>query len=143
MQLTGMKFCRTPKILIVEDDSDQRRLTAKIIQDAFECEIFEASDGLDALMALLLEKEDPDLILLDLILPCLNGVEFLKIIRGRPEFDHIPIVICTSVIETKEIRGVMGGWVHSYLTKPINKARLLDKVVPALHDITVRVDYQH
>ena len=114
----------------------------KIVQDAFDCETLEAANGLEALMIVMQEKQLPDLILLDLILPCLNGVEFLKIIRGRPEFDHIPIVVCTSIVETNEIRGLMGGWIHGYLAKPINKDRLLDKVVAALHDIMVRVDYQ-
>ena len=114
----------------------------KIVQDAFDCETLEAADGPEALTIMLQEKQLPDLVLLDLILPCLNGMEFLKIIRGRPGFDNMPVVICTSVVETNEIRGMMDGWVHGYLAKPINKDRLLDKVVAALHDIMVRVDYQ-
>jgi len=142
MQPTGIKLCKVPQILIVEDDISQRKLIVKLIREAFDCEILEASDGLEALMIMSKDKQMPDLVLLDLILPCMNGVEFLKIVRGRPEFNHIPVVVCSSVVETKEIRGIMEGWIHGYLVKPINKERLLKKLLAALHDIVVRVDYQ-
>ena len=143
MQPTGIKLCKVPRILIVEDDISQRQLMVKLIRTAFDCEILEASDGLEALMIMLQNKQTPDLVLLDLIMPCMNGVEFLKIVRGRPEFNHIPVVICSSVVETKEIREVMSGWIHGYLVKPINKEKLLVKLLAALHDIAVRVDNQY
>ena len=143
MQPTGIKLCKVPRILIVEDDISQRQLMVKLIRTAFDCEILEASDGLEALMIMLQNKQTPDLVLLDLILPCMNGVEFLKIVRGRPEFNHIPVVVCSSVVETKEIRRAMSDWIHGYLVKPINKERLLVKLLAALPDIAVRVDYQY
>ena len=97
MQPTGIKLCKVPRILIVEDDISQRQLMVKLSRAAFDCEILEASDGLEALMIMLLDNQVPDLVILDLILPCMNGVEFLKIVRGRPEFNHIPVVVCSSV----------------------------------------------
>ena len=142
MQPTGIQLCKVPRILIVEDDMSQRQLMVKLIREAFDCEILEASDGLEALMIMLHNKQIPDLVILDLILPCMNGVEFLKIVRSRPEFNHIPVVVCSSVVETKEIRGVMSDWIQGYLVKPINKEKLLVKLLAALHDIAVRVDYQ-
>jgi CheY-like chemotaxis protein len=128
---------------MVEDDSSQRRLLNKYICDAFQCDILEAEDGLDALMSIFRDKQIPDLILLDLILPNLNGIEFLQVFRGRSEFDNIPVVICTSVAETSEIKGLMSGWIHSYLIKPVNKEKLLDILLDALRGIKFRVDYQH
>lgn len=142
MYLTGIKFCKTPKVLIVEDDCSQRQLMVKLIRGAFDCDVLEASDGLEALMIMLQDKQVPDLVLLDLILPFLNGVEFLQIVRGRPEFDNIPIVVCTCVAETNETKGLMAGRIQGYLVKPINRAKLLDKIIDVLHDITVRVDYR-
>ena len=59
------------------------------------CEILEAEDGLEALKIILQDKQVPNLILLDLMMPCLTGMEFLTIFRGRPECDHIPVVVCT------------------------------------------------
>ena len=111
-------------------------------KEAFDCEILEASDGLEALKIMLLDNQVPDLVLLDLMMPRLTGVEFLTIVQSRPEFDHVPVVVCTVLAETKEIRGKIGNHIHIYLVKPINKEKLLDKLVAALDDIVVRVDYQ-
>ncbi|MCH7756184.1 response regulator [candidate division KSB1 bacterium] len=110
-------------------DSDQRRLLVKIVREAFGCEILEAEDGLEALKIIIQGKQVPNLILLDLMMPRLTGVEFLTIAQGRPEFDHVPVVICTALAETKEIRGKIGNHIHGYLVKPINKEKLLVKRV--------------
>ncbi len=142
MQPTEIKLAENAKILIVEDDSDQRRLLVKIVREAFGCEILEAEDGLEALKIMLQDKQVPNLILLDLMLPYLSGVEFLTIVRGRPEFDQIPVVVCTALAETNEIKGEIGNHIQSYVVKPINRAKLSEKVLDALHPITVRVDYQ-
>ena len=142
MKPIEIKLAENAKILIVEDDSDQRRLLVKIVREAFGCEILEAEDGLEALKIIIQGKQVPNLILLDLMMPCLTGVEFLTIAQGRPEFDHVPVVICTALAETKEIRGKIGNHIHGYLVKPINKEKLLVKLLAALHDIVVRVDYQ-
>jgi CheY-like chemotaxis protein len=142
MQYKEIKFSKVPRILIVEDDASQRKLLVKFIKDAFECNILEVSDGLDALKIMLRDKQKPDLILLDLMLPALSGIEFLGVVRGRPEFDEVPVVVCTSVAETKETRGLMEGWIVGYLVKPINRAKLLEKLMSALQDIKFRVSYQ-
>ena len=142
MQPTEIKLAANTKILIVEDDSDQRRLLVKIVQKAFGCEILEAEDGLEALRIIIQGKQVPNLILLDLMMPRLTGVEFLSVVRGRPEFDQIPIVVCTALAETHEIKGKIGNQIQGYLVKPINRAKLLEKILDALHPVTVRVDYQ-
>ncbi len=142
MKPTEIKLAENAKILIVEDDSDQRRLLVKIVQEAFGCEILEAEDGLEALMICMQGKQVPNLILLDLMMPRLTGVEFLTIVRSRPEFDHVPVVVCTVLAEAKEIRGKIGNHIHSYLVKPINREKLVVKLLAALDDIVVRVDYQ-
>ena len=139
-------------ILLVEDNPDDEALALRALKkNDIQGEVVVVRDGVEALDYLFctgtFSDRDinvmPDLVLLDLILPCMNGVEFLKIVRGRPEFNHIPVVICSSVVETKEIREVMSGWIHGYLVKPINKEKLLEKLLAALHGIAVRVDYQY
>ncbi len=143
MKPTEIKLTENAKILIVEDDSDQRRLLVKIVQEAFGCEILEAEDGLEALRIIIQGKQVPNLILLDLMMPCLTGVEFLSVVRGRPEFDQIPIVVCTAIAETHEIKGKIGNQIQGYLVKPISRAKLLEKILDALHPVTVRVDYKY
>ncbi len=142
MKPTEIKLVENAKILIVEDDSDQRRLLVKIVGEAFGCEILEAEDGLEALKIIMQGKQAPNLILLDLLMPRLTGVEFLTLFRGRPEFHHIPVVVCTALTETKEIKGKIGNHIQGYLVKPIKRTKLLEKMLYALRPITVRVDYQ-
>ncbi len=143
MKPTEIKLTENAKILIVEDDSDQRRFLVKIVQEAFGCEILESEDGLEALSINIPGKQVPNLILLDLMMPCLTGVEFLSVVRGRPEFDQIPIVVCTAIAETHEIKGKISNQIQGYLVKPINRAKLLEKILDALHPVTVRVDYKY
>ncbi|MFQ5674313.1 MAG: response regulator [bacterium] len=142
MQPTDIKVPENTTILIVEDDPDQMRLLVKYIREAIGCNIKEAADGLEALRIMLQEKPKPNLILLDLMLPYLSGVEFLSLVRGRSEFDDIPVIVCTAISDTNEIKGKISHHIHSYLVKPIHKARLLEKVLDALHPILFRVDYQ-
>ncbi len=137
-----IKLTRPARILIVEDDPDQRRLLRKIVRKVFPCETWEARDGLEGLEIILQDRLVPDLILLDLMMPCLNGVEFLHVIRGREAFDHLPIIVCTALPETSEIRGKLNGKIHSYLVKPIQSAELIEKVLAALEPIRCTVVYQ-
>ena len=138
---TRIQLSKSPKILIVEDDGDQRRLMVKLIRASLDCEILEAADGLEAAEIMLRDKQAPDLILLDLMLPYLSGPEFLAIVRGRPEFDHVPVIVCTAVAETSEIRGKISHRIQGYVVKPVSKDILLEKLLAALHDIKIRVDY--
>jgi len=138
---TKVQVVEGSQILIIDDDNDQRNLLVRFIRKTFDCEILEADDGLEALRLLLENKEMPSLILLDLMMPYLSGQEFLTILRGRSEFDHIPVIVCTHLSATHEIRGQISHLIHSYLVKPIDKDKLLNKVLDALHSIRVRVDY--
>lgn len=79
------------KILIVEDDSDFRRLCAKALH-AEAHEVYEAASGLEALN-LLEKKFQPDLILLDLFMPDMNGEEFMRSLRIRNEWKNIGVVL--------------------------------------------------
>ncbi len=143
MRPTEIKLVKKPNILVVEDDRDQRKLMVHLIRESLSCEIVEATDGLAALTMMLQEKLMPDLILLDLLLPYLGGVEFLSIIRGRSEFDHVPVIVSTAVAESTGIRGELGNRIQGFLAKPINGDRLLEKLVGALHPILFRVDYHN
>jgi len=141
MKPTEIKLAESAKILIVEDDSDQRRLLVKIVKDAFGCEILEAKDGLEAL-TMMLQDNQVNLILLDLMIPFLSGQEFLAILRGRTEFDEVPVVVCTALTETNEIKGKISNQIQGYLVKPINRVKLLEKILDVIEPIRYRVDYQ-
>lgn len=73
----------------------------------------------------------PDLILLDLNMPCMNGYEFLKVIKSNPMFSDIPVVVLTtSNVEHDVVRSYESG-VASYITKPVDMAQFM----AAIHQI--------
>ncbi len=120
------------KILVVEDDKNLQRLIAKFIEKAIACKIFKATNGMEALTMLLIDSVKPDLIILDLDLPFLTGQEVLTIIRHRPEFDNVPILICSGVSSAKKVQEIVKHRIDGYVTKPINRMQLLEKILPLL-----------
>ncbi len=120
------------KILVVEDDMNLQRLIERFIEKAIGCKILKAANGLEALTMLLIDSAKPDLIILDLDLPFLNGEEVLRIIRHRPEFDNVPILICSGVSSAETVQEIVKHGIDGYVTKPINRMQLLEKILPLL-----------
>jgi len=102
------------KILIIEDDNFLRELIVrKLTKDGFE--LVEAVDGEEGIKKT--KEEKPDLVLLDLILPTLDGFEVLFKIKDDPETKEIPVVILSNLGQKDEIeRGIKMGAVD-YLVK--------------------------
>ena len=124
---------KKPKqILLVEDDPSERGLLKKIFLEGWDCEVSEAEDGLAALNILLKEKLRPDLIMLDLKLQHIDGMGFLRIIKSKPEISELPIVICSSVDNAQTVRDIAKYGVKDFLTKPVDRVALSQKVLPYL-----------
>jgi twitching motility two-component system response regulator PilG len=113
------------RILVVEDSSTIRKVISITLgQKGYE--IVEAGDGLEALSRL--NESKPDLILLDIILPKMDGYQILSIIRDNPEFKNIPVIMLTSkdgIIN--KVKGKVAGS-SAYLTKPFDPAQLVDTI---------------
>ena len=113
------------KILVVEDSSTIRKvISITLSQKGYE--IIEAGDGLEALSRL--NESKPDLILLDIILPKMDGYQILSIIRENPEFKYIPVIMLTSkdgIIN--KVKGKVAGS-SAYLTKPFDPAQLVETI---------------
>jgi len=123
---------RLIKIVVVEDDMNLQRLIANFIEKAIACKILKAAHGLEALTLLLTDSVKPDLIILDIDLPFLNGEEVLRIIRHRPEFDNVPILICSGVNRMETVQEIVKHKIDGYVTKPINRIQFLEKIFPLL-----------
>ena len=83
-----------PRVLIVDDDADARNILAAYMQDEKEVEIRHAGNGHEALA--LMENFPPDLILLDLMMPVMDGLAFLDALRDDPRFQRVPVVVITA-----------------------------------------------
>ena len=111
-----------PLVMIVDDSLTVRRVTSRLLtREGFD--VLTARDGVDALE--LLQTETPDVILLDIEMPRMDGFEFTRSIKGNPESARIPIVMITSRTAEKHRNQARELGVDLYLGKPFQEEELL------------------
>ena len=125
MKGNGMK-----KILIVEDVQFNMDLLIQLLEDDYE--VVTAEDGLRGIA--LAEQERPDLILMDISLPALNGYEATRRIKSRPDLAHIPIIALTAHAMSGDEDRAKAAGCDDYLTKPLNEALLFAKLEQLIGD---------
>ena len=113
------------KVLLV-DDSSTVILMEKMILAKGPFEIITARDGVEAIAKARSEK--PDVILLDVMMPNLDGLSACAAIRAEPETAGIPIIMVTTRGEEKSIETAYRNGCTDYVTKPINGAELVNKL---------------
>ena len=113
------------KILIVEDEPDIRKLVNyNLAQERFK--VLEAEDGEQGLQ--IVQRDKPDLVILDLMLPGLSGMELCKILRERSETERLPVLMLTAKAgEADRVVGLEMG-ADDYLTKPFSPRELVARV---------------
>ena len=116
------------KILIVEDNPRNMRLLEMTL-GAKSHNLLKATDGEEALDIAV--RERPDLIIMDIELPKVNGLAATKKLREIPEFRHIPIIAITAYAMKGDREKAIGAGCDAYLPKPIN-TRELPKMIAAM-----------
>ena len=106
---------RYPRVAIVDDNPEARRLIRRILQSQGEYTLFEASDGREALE--LARKEHPNLIILDLMMPEIDGFGVLEALQSQPETTEIPVIVVTAKELTPAEKARLRGRVKSLLQK--------------------------
>ncbi len=115
----------TRTVLIADDDASMRLLVSTTLADD-SLELLEAQDGLQALA--LARKKRPHLILLDVAMPGLTGLEVCRALRADPPTARVPVVMLTAQgQESDRERGLAAG-ATAYLTKPFSPLQLLQLV---------------
>jgi twitching motility two-component system response regulator PilH len=113
------------RILVVDDSPTERHVLTEILQKAGYSVII-AETGERAIE--LAKQEVPDLILMDVVMPGMNGYQATRTITRDEVTRHIPVIMCTSKgLETDKIWGMRQG-AHDYLVKPIDSTALLGKI---------------
>ncbi len=113
------------RVLVVEDDDRVRKVEALILA-CDPLEIIEASGGREALD--LLDKEEFDLVVLDLMMPEVDGMQVLSAIRQRPETEDLPVVLVTAKNTDRDMLEGFKGGANYYITKPFEPRELVDSV---------------
>jgi chemotaxis protein histidine kinase CheA len=114
-----------PIALVVDDSLSARRALAQVIQDA-GFDVRTAKDGLEAVG--IIEKKKPDILLVDMEMPRMNGMELTSHVRGSDRTKDIPVIMVTSRSTDKHRKQAEEAGVDVYVTKPFSEDDLLDHV---------------
>jgi len=119
-----------PTILVVDDDPALQKLVVSLLKRA-GMQPLSAIDAHQAAEHLNTESL-PDLILLDLMLPEISGIEFLKRIRKKAEYQNLPVIILSALADPEQIREGLESGADRYLTKPYLANNLIKTVQEVL-----------
>ena len=110
-----------PKILLVEDNQDDKDLALLAIESSgARCEVEIARDGVEALELLFGKSKLPRLVILDLKMPKLSGLEVLEAMRKDLRTKYVPVVVLTSSAEKRDLADAYAFGATSYIRKPID-----------------------
>jgi threonine synthase len=106
---------RFPRVAIVDDTADARWLVRRILQSQGDFTIFEASNGREGLE--LIQREHPDLLILDLMMPGMDGFAVLDALRSNPDTAQIPVIVSTAKELTQEEKTRLKGQIQVLMQK--------------------------
>src|SRR5262245_36063177 len=112
-------------ILVVEDQEDNRRILRDLLGNA-GYQLIEAESGEEALAAV--AKQRPDLILMDIQLPVMDGYEAARCIKSDPDMKAVPIIAVTSYALAGDEAKARAAGCNAYISKPFSPRALLEKV---------------
>ncbi|MDR0247595.1 MAG: response regulator [Burkholderiales bacterium] len=113
------------RVLVVDDSQTERHVLSEyLIQGGHE--VFQSNSGEDGIAKA--KEVKPDLVMMDVVMPGLNGFQATRLLQQAPETRNIPVLLCTTKDkETDRIWGLRQG-ACDYLTKPVRKNELLAKI---------------
>jgi CheY-like chemotaxis protein len=113
-------------VLIVDDESTSRLLLSRVISRHFGCTVIEASNGQEAIEHL--ARQPFDFVLLDLMMPIMDGAQTLELIRGHDALRQLPVVVLSAVTEDDIVRRVVRLGVSDYLAKPLHPLNIVQRL---------------
>ncbi len=116
-----------PKKILVVDDSKVAAMTQQVILRSLRgCEVITAEDGIKGVERAVAEQ--PDLILMDVVMPRMNGFEACRLIRGHEATESIPIIMVTTRSEAAHVDEGFASGCNDYIFKPVDATELLEKI---------------
>jgi len=113
------------KVLTVDDSKTIRMIVKKAFK-SFDSELFEAENGVEGLAVA--AKEKPDLIVLDITMPVMNGVEMLSRLKSEPDLKEIPVIMLTAESGKENVMQIVKMGVKDYMVKPFKGEQLIERV---------------
>ena len=120
-------------IMVVDDEPATRMMLQMMLQiDGFT--VLEAEDGVDALEQI--QERPPDLLILDVMMPRMGGIELCKILRARPETASLPIIMLSGKVQPEAVREGLDAGANKYLHKPTPRKLLSEEVRSLLEELS-------
>lgn len=114
------------KVLTVDDSKTIRMIVKKAFRP-YDCELCEAENGIEGLAAA--NREKPDLIILDITMPMMNGVEMLEKLKSEPALKDIPVIMLTAESGKDNVMQIVKMGVKDYMVKPFKGEQLIERVM--------------
>jgi DNA-binding response OmpR family regulator len=118
------------KVLVVEDDRSIQMVLELVLTRMAKCEVFLASEGRQGLA--MIKEKMPDIVLLDLMLPGIDGFEICQRAKEDPATQHIPIIFLTAQPQPAAVARAMSLGAAAYLIKPFDPTRIVAQINEAL-----------
>lgn len=116
---------RGASVLVVDDNIQNLELLQAYLEE-MDADVRIAHDGLEALAAV--DHHQPDVILLDVMMPKMSGFQVCAKLKGNPDTRDIPIIMVTALNEVGDVERAVEQGADDFLTKPVNKLELLTRV---------------
>jgi len=121
-------------VMVVDDSITVRKVTSRLLS-RHNMDVITAKDGVDALDVL--QDRTPDVVLLDVEMPRMDGFELARHMKNTSTLKHIPIIMITSRTGEKHRQRAMNIGVNSYLGKPYQEEELLENIYTSLAEVEV------
>jgi len=121
----------TKKILVVDDSATMRSMLMSIIEEIKDVELVEANNGFEALKAL--PQQSFDLIITDINMPEINGLEIVHFVKSNPAYQKIPLIIISTEHGQADIKKGLALGAQKYITKPFDPDQLKKTVKELLN----------
>ena len=124
-QKKGEEPAKISTILVVDDNEQNLELLQAYLED-LQCQTVPARDGIEALE--IIKKTEPDLVLLDVMMPKMSGFEVCRRIKNNPQTANLPVIMVTALNELGDIERAIESGTDDFLSKPVNKLELITRV---------------
>ena len=124
------------RTLIVDDQPNVRLLLSRILRKKVGCTVSEATNGLEALD--LLGRQHFDLVVLDVLMPLMDGLETLEAIRRTPSLRHLPVIVLSAVRDESKVRQLVRHGISAYLAKPLRPLDVAERIEAILARIATQ-----
>ena len=122
------------RVLVVDDQANVRLLLSHILRKKIGCAVTEATNGLEALD--LLGQQPFDLVVLDVLMPQMDGMEILESLRRRPYLRNLPVIVLSAVRDEGTVRQLVRHGISGYLAKPLRPLDVAERIQEIIARIT-------